>query len=236
MIDILATSLSGLTSSRQRMMTHANNIANMNTPAFQAQRADTATAPNGNGARVDSVTTSTNLGSLHQTGDPTDLAIVGKGYFQVADSAGNLSYTRDGNFTRNAQGLLATPDGLVLQPEIEIPQNAQKITVSEDGMVSATVNGETQELGQISVSSFTNEEGLLREAGNRLAASGASGMPRPGIPGTEGRGYILSGYQENSNVDITREMISLREEESITKANLAVIKTADEMQQELLKI
>lgn len=235
MVDIMATGLSGLNTSQRRALTHANNLSNINTAGYRAQRANTATLPGG-GSKVDSVTTSTELGRLRQTGNTTDLAIVGQGYFQVADADGNSFYTRDGNFTQDAEGRLVSNEGLVLQPEIQIPQNADNLNIAEDGTVSARIDGQTEELGQIELSNFSNEQGLTREGGNLLLPSGASGIPQTGMPGTEGRGYVMSGYVEGSNVDIAREMVGLREEEANYKANAAVIRTADEMQQEILDL
>jgi flagellar basal-body rod protein FlgG len=206
----------------------------MNTPGYRAQRANSATGAQGQGTKVDSVSTSFNMGSLQPTGNPTDLAIAGNGYFPVTGPNGETAYTRDGGFSMDAEGRLVNSQGMPLQPEINVPANAQDVQISEEGMVTANVGGETQELGQIELASFSNEEGLLRQGGNTLAATGASGMPQMGAPGQNGTGYIVSGYLEGSNVDIANEMLSLRQEENVTKANVAVVKTADEMQKELL--
>jgi flagellar basal-body rod protein FlgG len=235
-MDILATGLSGLNASRHRALTNANNIANMNTPGFKAQRVDSATGPQGRSVQTDRVSINQELGSLIPTQNPMDLAISGKGYFQVADQDGNLFYTRDGSFRQDSQGRLATSQGLVVQPETVIPQGAENVRISSEGIVSARLNGETKELGQVELSNFSNEQGLAREGNNLLLPSGASGIPQAGRPGVEGRGYLISGFLEGSNVDIAREMINLRTEENITKANAAVIKTAAEMQEEILKI
>lgn len=241
MSDILSIGLSGLTASRLRALTSANNLANLNTPGYKAQSADTSSLTGGNGAVTDSFSTSTTMGSLIPTGNPLDLAIVGNGYFQVADNQGNNYYTRDGSFSRNENGQMVNSQGFSLSPEIAIPQNAESVTVGMDGAVTAQVGGQqvggqTVELGNIQLAQFSNPGGLSRTGGNNLAQTGSSGVAQMGIPGTGGLGTIQSGFVEGSNVDIAREAIALRMEESAFKANAAVIRTADEMQREALDL
>lgn len=236
MIDALSAGLSGLTASKQRALANANNIANWLTPGYKTEETDTLAGPSGMGTRVDSVSLSSTMGNLVQTGNPTDLAIVGNGYFPLSGQNGVTNFTRDGSFGLDSQGRLVNSQGMVLQPQIQVPQNAENLQISNEGAVSAQVNGSTVQLGQIQLANFSNPGGLSRDGGNVLSATGASGMPQVGTPGSGGRGYVMSGYLEGSNVDIAQEMIGLTQEEIIIKANIAVIKTADEMQKELLKM
>ncbi|MDX9752596.1 MAG: flagellar hook-basal body complex protein [bacterium] len=236
MVDLFSTALTGLNASRERALGHANNLANLNTPGYKAQRVDTSTGPSGSGARTDRVSIHQEMGNLVSTGNPLDLAIQGQGYFALTDADGTVSYTRDGQFSLDSQGRMVNTDGKVLQPPVTVPQGVEDLAVGRDGTVTASLNGEPLTLGQIQLTAFSNPEGLTRMGGNALQPTGASGMPVVGEPGMDGRGTVISGFQESSNVDIAREMVGLRQEITITKANSAVVRTADEMQKTLLDI
>ena len=216
--------------SRNRALASANNLANLNTPGYRAQEANTATGPQGRGAAVDSISFNTLEGSLISTGNPTDLAIQGPGYFTVADGNGNPSYTRDGSFRLSANGTLVNSQGLTLQPPIAIPRDATAVNIGSDGAVHVQLpGGRTANVGQVQLAHFSNPQGLIRTGGNLLAPTGASGVAQTGAPGTGGLGVLQSGFLESSNVDIAQEMIQLRLEENITRANVAVARTGDEM-------
>jgi flagellar basal-body rod protein FlgG len=235
-MDTLAIGLSGLTASRLRGLTSANNLANLNTPGYKEQRANSGSLSNGAGATINSISKTSTNGALIPTGNPLDLAIIGDGHFQVTDVEGNNAFTRDGSFSLNADGQMVNSQGLTLDPGITIPQDAQNVTIASDGAVSAQVNGETVELGNIQIASFSNPQGLSNGGGNLQSQTGSSGIPQMGLPGTEGRGYIQSGFIEGSNVDIARQAIALREEENAFKANAAVIRTADDMTREAIDL
>ncbi len=230
MADILATALSGLNASKNRTLTAANNLSNANTSGFRSQRTSISTGVDGQGAVTDSVSTDRKQGSLIPTGNAFDLAIVGAGHFQVAEANGNMAYTRAGNFTPGPDGTLVNSSGLTLQPQVTVPDNATSVNIAEDGTVTAQLaDGTSADLGQIQTADFSNPDGLSRDGGNLLSQTGASGAPQVGFPGTGGRGVIQSGFLESSNVDIVRESINLLNEENMTKANAAVVKTADYM-------
>jgi len=236
MSDLLSIGLSGLTSSRIRALSSANNLANVNTTGFRSQRANTASV-NGGGAQVSSTSANPSGGALRQTGNPTDLAIGGSGFFEVADGEGNTTFSRDGAFRVGADGTLVNSQGLELQPPVNIPAEANSITVGEDGTVNAGfADGTTQELGQIQLADFSNPQGLAAQGGNQFAQTGASGIAQRSAPGQNGTGRVLSGFLETSNVDIAREMINLGTEQNLTQANAAVIRTADQMQKSVIDI
>ena len=237
MMDILSTALSGLNASRMRVQTAANNVANVNTPGFRAQRAHTRSGPSGQSAVVPGISTLTEPGALKPTGNPLDLAISGPGFFQAVDGDGNTFYSRDGAFSRSPDGVLVNSQGLVLQPPAAIPPGTVGVTVGSDGTISAQMpDGENVNAGQIEIAQFSNPQGLAREGGNLLTQTGASGISQAGAPGTGGRGILISGFLETSNVDIPREMIALQNEESLFRANAAVVKTADEMNKTALDL
>lgn len=230
MADPLFTALSGVQASRNRALASANNLANANTPGYRAQRAESASGPGGSGVQTAAVTTLSAPGGLVPTGNPLDLAINGPGFFQVADGEGNVTYTRGGSFAPDANGRLTNPQGMALQPPVEIPQGAVSVSVGADGTVSARMpDGANAEAGRIETATFSNPAGLSREGGNRLAAAGASGAPQAGQPGTGGRGTIVQGFLEAPNTDTAREMVNLRAEANAAAANVATARTADAM-------
>jgi flagellar basal-body rod protein FlgG len=76
------------------------------------------------------------------TDNALDVAIDGDGFFQVLMPDGNIGYTRNGTFSRNADGLMTTSSGYVLQPQITIPSGSSQINISQDGLVTALLAGE----------------------------------------------------------------------------------------------
>jgi flagellar basal-body rod protein FlgG len=166
----------------------------------------------------------------------SDLAISGDGFFQVQTATG-VAYTRDGAFTVDGQGYLGSPGGNRLFPNIQVPANATHIQVSRDGMVTGFfADGSTSNLGQIQLATFSNSGGLVREGGNLYSPSGASGAPQLGIPGAGGRGTLISGFLETSNVDLATEMTNSMVNSDEFKMNIQVAKTADEMMKNLLDL
>jgi len=237
MMDILSVALSGLNASRNRALVAANNLANLNTPGYRAQEADTFTGSGGSEAVTGGVSSLDTMGPLIPTDNPLDLAIGGAGFFPITNGNGNAAYTRDGAFTVGANGTLVNSQGLELQPPITVPAGATNVSVGNDGTVSAQLpNGGAANLGQIQLATFSNPSGLNRDGGNLLTPSGSSGIAQPRAPGTGGRGFIQSGFLEGSNVDIAQQAINLGLEENVTKANVAVAKTADEMMKTILDI
>ncbi len=236
MPDPLGTALSGLTSSRLRALTHANNIANVNTPGYKAQRADSATGPRGDSVRVSAIGRNYSNGSLRPTGNPTDVAIDGPGFLQVQDGDGNTFYTRSGALQLDDGGNLVTSQGLTVSPGIAAPAGSQ-LSIGSDGTVSAQTGDEPPvEVGQIQLANFNNPEGLALTGGNLAAATPASGAPVMNAPGTAGTGTLEPGFLESSNVDLANEIISQRVEANVYRANAAVIRTADEMDREAIDL
>lgn len=237
MADIFSTALSGLNASRLRASTAANNLANVNTPGFRAQRVNSSSLPSGQGSTTTSVSVSQSVRNLRQTGNPLDLAVGGNGFIPLVDNVGQQAFTRNGSFSRNADGTLVNSQGFQLAADINVPADTSNLNIGEDGTVTARLaDGTNANLGQIELASFSNPDGLSQEGNSISRQTGASGVPQIGPPGTEGRGVILSGFLESSNVNIVRETVNLLNEENMTQANAAVVRTADEMQQAALDI
>ena len=107
------------------------------------------------------------------------MAIDGSGFFQVLLPDGRVGFTRNGSFSRNAEGTLVTPSGYTLQPEIAIPEGVTEINVSADGLVSVQVAGEAEaaEVGQLTLANFANPAGLQPIGENFAVETPASGAP-----------------------------------------------------------
>ncbi|MCA9264871.1 MAG: flagellar basal-body rod protein FlgG [Planctomycetales bacterium] len=251
MIRALYSSASGMKAQETMLDVTANNLANVNTNGFKRSNVDfadllynTIRAPGanltagqsapvgleiGSGARAMSTTKLFTPGTIELTGNATDMAIQGDGFFQVELANGEVRYTRDGAFHRDQDGTLVTADGAILTPQISIPSDASNINIGEYGNVSYTQNGVTQDAGVIQLVNFANPAGLSSEGGNLLAETQASGNPLAGDPGTQGLGTILGKYLERSNVEVVTELVSLITAQRAYEVNARAIRAGDEM-------
>ena len=170
---------------------------------------------------------------MQTTENATDLAIEGAGYFQVEMPDGTTGYTRAGNFSLTAEGNMVTSDGLPLIPAIQVPEGATAVTIGSNGIVSASLAGQTDpsELGQIELAHFTNPAGLLSLGNNVLAETAASGAPQVGEGGQDGLGNIRQGFLEGSNVNIVEELVNMIETQRAYEVNSKMISATDEMLQ-----
>jgi len=243
----------GLDAQQTRMSVTANNLANVNTTGFKKGRAvfedllyqnvrqvgastsqDTE-APTGlslgTGARVVATEKSYTQGSLNTTDNALDLAITGRGFFQVQLPDGTLGYTRDGDFQLSATGELVTANGYSLQPAITIPDGAQSISIGTDGIVSAQLAGQTAatQVGSVQLVDFINPAGLQPRGENLLVESAASGAPQTGTPGVNGLGALQQGALESSNVNIVEELVNMIETQRAYEINSKAISTTDQM-------
>ena len=250
----LRTAATGMAAQQLNVEVISNNIANMNTVAYKKQRAefedllyqnveragaqtsDSGTiAPTGiqlgAGVKAGSVYRITTQGSPTQTGNQYDLAISGKGYFQVLLPSGQTAYTRAGNFSVNQTGQLVTQDGYTVIPAITIPTTATATSISATGQVQVTLPGTTTTtiVGQLQLASFFNEGGLEATGGNLYLETGASGPATIGQPTVNGLGSLMQGYTEASNVDPVTEISSLIVAQRAYEMNSKVITTADQM-------
>lgn len=238
----------------------SNNLANANTTGFKKTRADfqdliyqtlrqpgsqtsqTTQSPTGlsvgTGVRLVSTSRQETQGALEQTGNSLDLAIEGNGLFVVQQPDGTPAYTRAGNLKTDSQGRLVTSEGLPLQPSIIIPPNAMGVDVSNDGLVMVRIQGQTNpvQVGQITLASFVNPAGLQALGHNLLIESAASGPPQLGVAGADGRGTILQGTLERSNVEVVQEMIGLIGAQRAYEINTKVISAADQMLQQATQL
>jgi len=168
---------------------------------------------------------------MEESGNPLDLAINGIGFFQISRPDGTVAYSRDGSFTLNSQGMLVNSSGLPLADQIEIPQDAVSIKITQDGNIAAMVQGQNSpvDLGQIELAKFINPGGLRAIGDNLFEATDSSGDPFLGLPGGEGFGGVMQGFTENSNVDIVNEMVRLIVAQRAYETNSKMVTTAEEM-------
>ncbi len=245
----------GLDAQNTRMTVTANNLANAATNGFKKGRAtfedliyqnvrqpggatsqDTQ-APSGlslgTGVRVVATEKNYAQGSLLRTDNSLDLAIEGRGFFQVQLPDGTLAYTRDGSFQTNAQGELVTSSGYRVQPGISIPNGAQSISIGTDGVVSATIAGQAApvQVGTLQVFDFVNPTGLQARGENMVIESAASGPAQGGTPGLNGLGIVRQGELESSNVNVVEELVNMIETQRAYEMNSKAISTTDQMLQ-----
>jgi flagellar basal-body rod protein FlgG len=243
----------GLDAQQTRMSVVSNNLANTNTTGFKRDRASfedllyqQVRAPGGASSQQTSLPTGLQVGtgvrvvatakahvqgSLLQTGNALDVAVNGRGFFEVLLPDGSSAYTRDGSFQINAQGELVTNAGYAVQPGIQIPEGAQSISIGSDGTITVTVAGQAQpqEVGNLALVDFVNPAGLQSRGENLYLETGASGPAQPGTPGLAGLGMTVQGSLEGSNVNVVEELVSMIETQRAYEMNAKAISTTDQM-------
>jgi flagellar basal-body rod protein FlgG len=253
MIRALYTAASGMSAQQTNLDTVANNLANSATAGFRqrqvqfedmiyqnlitpgsAQTQQTLSAGLQVGLGTKSATSEVIMtqGDFNQTNGPLDLAIQGAGFFQISRPDGTIAYTRAGNFHPNNQGTIVTTNGDTVIPAITVPSNATNITISQYGVVTATLPGQTNpaQLGTIQLATFANPAGLSSIGGNLLEQTASSGNPITDTPGgTSGVGTLQQGYLENSNVDVVAEFVQMILAQRAYESNSKVIHVADDM-------
>ena len=187
----------------------------------------------GTGTRVVATERLFTQGNLTKTDNALDIAIQGRGFFEILMPDGTQAYTRDGSFHINDQGLVVTSAGYQLQPPITVPADAMSITVAGDGTVSVQQPGTpaATQIGTVQLNDFINPAGLQARGENLFMESGASGAPQPGNPGLNGLGTLAQGYVESSNVNVVEELVNMIETQRAYEMNSKAITTADQMLQ-----
>ncbi len=250
-LDIAAT---GMLAQQRNVEVVSNNLANMNTTAFQRRRTEfhdliyqdlrrvgTTSADAGTivptgvqiglGVKLAAVYRIHEQGNLEATDNTLDLAIQGKGFFQILLPDGTTAYSRDGTFQLNGTGLVVTHDGYQVQPGITIPSNAIDVTVNNSGQIQVKIEGQTalSTVGQLQIATFLNDAGLEAIGDNLYKETPASGAATTGNPASTGFGSILQGFLETSNVNAVEEISNLISAQRAYEMNSKVIQTSDEM-------
>lgn len=250
----LGIAATGMLAQQLNVEVISNNLANMSTTAYKRQRPEFQDLLYQNEQRVGStsneagtiVPTGIQLGlgvktggvyrileqgNLQETNNDLDVAINGRGYFEIELPNGELGYTRAGAFQMNQDGEIVTLDGNIVAPGITVPANTTKVSISTTGIVEAFIDGqvEPQNIGQLELTNFVNENGLEAIGNNVYKESPASGTPLAAFPGDEGYGTLKQSFVESSNVDSVREITNLIVAQRSYEMNSKVISTADEM-------
>nr|WP_298414336.1 flagellar basal-body rod protein FlgG [uncultured Halomonas sp.] len=253
MIRSLWTAKTGLESQQLQMDVIANNLANVSTNGFKRSRAvfedllyQNLRQPGAQATVQDNLPSGLQIGSgvrpvaterlhtqggLENTQNSKDLAISGKGFFQVLRPDGTTAYTRDGSFQVNQNGQMVTAGGYPVEPAVFIPENALSVSISQDGIVSVTQPGtsESNQVGQLLLSTFTNPTGLESIGENLYLETNASGPRNDSVPGLNGAGTLYQGYVETSNVNVVEEMVSMIQTQRAYEINSKAVQTSDEM-------
>lgn len=247
----------GLEAQQTRMTIVAQNLANVNTTGYKRSRAifedllyqnvvqvggltsQQTEAPTGlnlgTGVRMVATDKQFTQGNIINTNNPFDVAIQGRGFFEILLPDGTQAYTRDGTFQLDADGQLVTSSGYALQPAISVPPGTQAVTIGVDGTVSAVLPNQTTpiEVGAMQLSDFVNPAGLQPRGENLFIETIASGPPQPGTPGLNGLGNLAQGALETSNVSVVEELVSMIETQRAYEMSSRAIETSDEMLQHL---
>lgn len=255
MMPALWVAKTGLSAQNTELSTIANNLANVNTTGFKRDRANfqdllyqierqpgalngqNTELPSGlqlgTGVRIVGTSKQFTQGSLQTTNQPLDMAVNGRGFFQVLMPDGTIAYTRDGQFQLNSNGDLVTAQGYPVQPAITIPQNATTVTVGKDGTVSVVTTDQAnpQTLGQLTLTDFINPQGLQAIGNNLFLQTNSSGDPQEGQAGLNGLGTIEQGSLEASNVNVEEELVNMISTQRAYEMNSKVVSTSDQMLQ-----
>lgn len=255
MMSALWVSKTGLSAQDTQLATISNNLANAATVGFKrdravfedllyqvkrqpgAQSSENTQLPSGlqlgTGVRVVGTQKQFTEGSLQVTEQALDVAITGRGFFEVLMPDGSTAYTRNGQFHLDADGQVVTAGGLLLQPAITIPDGAHSVSISQDGVVTASVlsGGDVSQtqIGDITLTDFINPAGLQALGNNLFAETTSSGTPQLGTPGDQGLGTLQQGSLETSNVNVVEELVNMITTQRAYEMNSKVISTADQM-------
>ena len=253
MYPALWVAKTGLDAQQTSMSVIANNLANVKTTGFKrdrlvfndlmyqnvrqvgAQTTESTELPSGLsvGTGVHTVATQKvhSQGNILQTNNAMDVAIQGRGFFQILHPDGSIVYTRDGSFSLSSTGELVNANGYSLEPSITIPDNALSITVGSDGVVSVLVAGDSAptQVGEIQLADFINPSGLEAVGDNFFRESVASGSPQVSTPGQDGLGTVIQGALESSNVNVVEELVNMIETQRAYEMNSKAVSTTDDM-------
>jgi flagellar basal-body rod protein FlgG, Gram-negative bacteria len=252
MLPALWVAKTGLSAQDTNLTVISNNLANVSTTGFKRDRAEFADLlyqikrqpgaqstqdselPSGlqvgTGVRIVGTQKSFQTGSLQTTENPLDMAVNGRGFFQVLQPDGTVSYTRDGTFHLNSDGQIVTAQGFALEPAIVVPNDAQTFTVGQDGTCRSPLPAtRLPRYRQHQTADFINPAGLQAIGDNLFLETAASGAPQVGTPGLNGFGTTLQQTLENSNVSTVEELVNMITTQRAYEMNSKVISTADQM-------
>lgn len=248
------TAATGLSSQQRFIEVISNNLANVNTTGYKKSRAEfqdllyetirpygstrrSGVEPLnevqiGSGTELVATTKQFSQGTISETGNKLDIAVNGEGFFMVTRPDNTIAYTRDGSFTVNRNGEIATSQGYLLEPRVVVPDDAIEINISRDGIVTAKQGNDKtldREIGRINLARFINPAGLRSIGDNAYMPTSASGDPMEEQPGTNNTGELVQGHLEASNVDLVAEMVNMIVAQRAYEINSKSVRTADDI-------
>ncbi len=252
----LQTAATGMHAQERNVEVISHNIANMRTTGYKQIRAEfqdllyqdlrrvgSSSSANGTkvptgiqigyGVKTAATSRIMSQGSLQSTEKDYDVAIRGEGFLRIALPDGQTGYSRDGSLELDANGNLVNLDGYLIEPTITVPSNAKSFSISKEGLVEVTLDGQTAptSLGTIQIARFVNKSGLSTIGDNLYLETAASGEPVVGNPGDDGFGTTLQRFLEASNVNAVAELSDLIAAQRAYEMNAKVISSSDEMMQ-----
>ncbi len=254
-MDSLWVAKTGLEAQQTRMSVVSQNLANVNTTGYKKSRAifedllyqnvvqaggltsEQSQSPTGlnlgTGVRVVATDREFSQGNIVNSNKPLDIAIQGRGFFEILLPDGTLAYTRDGTFQLDLNGQVVTSSGYALQPAITVPPAAQSVTIGVDGTISVVLSGSPDplQIGTLQITDFLNPAGLQARGQNLLLETVSSGPPQASTPGLNGLGTLNQGAIETSNVNVVEELVNMIETQRAYEMNSKAIETTDEMLQ-----
>lgn len=234
MLDGLYAAASGMSAQQQQLDNLANNLANVSTAGYHAQRtafsdllynkideAGTVTTA-GAGAAAHDIGTLEVQGALQNTEQPLDLAIDGPGFFQLKRADGTVVLTRNGSFKVDADRQLVSDDGSVLDPPITLPAGVdpQQVSIAHDGEVLAA----GRNIGKIALVEVPAPNALLAAGNGQFTTTAASGAAAPSSDSS-----LIQGALEGSNVDVGAEMSTMITTERSYQMGSSAVKIEGEM-------
>lgn len=242
------TAALGISSQQKRLDTIANNLANVNTTGYKADRLDFKDAlyqtmrrviqpqddinmTRGHGTLVSGVMVNFEQGAVQTTNVDTNLYMKGNGFFKIQTHQGQVLYTRDGSFVKDSQGYLVTGTGSYV-----LDANNQRIQIQGTEMLISPTGQLTTETGQVyaqlGIVVFPNKEGLSNVAGNTFDVTDASGQPRQ--IGANDDVSVLQGALESSNVNMADEFSQLVRTQRVFQFSSRALSVADSMDEKAI--
>lgn len=237
MLQGLYAAASGMEAQQTQFDAIANDMANLDTPGYQAQDvgfqdllyssgggATGSTIATGTGAVAAVVGRSQQQGAIQQTGRSLDVAIVGAGYLQVRRNDGSIGLTRNGALELDSAGELTNQDGNPLVPPIKLPKGVQsdKVSIAATGEVTA----DGRKLGQITVVTVPAPDQLQPDGDSMFSVTAGSGTTRVAAGSS-----LQQGALEGSNVDIAATMADMVNAERTYQMSSQAIQYQDQMLQ-----
>ena len=240
----------GVRHQQYRIDTIAHNVANANTVGYKTSRLDfkdalytyglnpslprtpEANQQKGHGVMLNGIARDFRTGNFERTNQPLDIAIENEGFFSMSDAAGNLIYSRNGNFNLSVEAggtFVVNGEGLYLLDtngaRITVPPGANAIDIDVNGTFGFRMGDELVPGQTIGIFTFRNLHGLESVGFGNFTQSDAAGERLPA-----NNAVVRQGILEGSNVNLAAEMTRLIRTQRAFQLASRALTTADEME------